>query len=276
MVRKCGYASFVSRRSSACSPRSWAAASPGPTRETAARSPFGAAVGAGRSRRRARCPIPCATRYPIAGLVFIIDAILSTESAGPQRLVGLPIRPRHGLGDDHRPGIEDEVSHLGGVDGGESDDDPVVTEVALFREYELPRVRLDQPLPPLFREPESHECLVVRERDVDDSADPELHATSNECLGRAWQRERKGPNVIQGHHRSALLTTCASGDTGASKRRRRAATWRAPSVMAAAASGTSRKPAEKTATAAVSATETTAARRVRPVRMRVAEPSASR
>src|SRR5712691_10957961 len=69
---------------------------------------------------------------------------------------------RHALRDDHAPGVDDQLAHLGDVDRRQPHEHPVVTEVGLRREHELLRLGADQPLALLLREREAHLGLVAR------------------------------------------------------------------------------------------------------------------
>jgi len=109
--------------------------------------------------------------------------------------IGLGYPLRH----DHRPRVEDELPHLDHVDCGEPDDHPVVAEVALLRQHVLVGLGVHERIAPLLRERKSHERAVARERRVDDAAHAELEPTAHDPLGRAGQRQRERPHVLDGH-----------------------------------------------------------------------------
>src|SRR5581483_752128 len=138
----------------------------------------------------------------------------------------LPIAPRPPvfLGDIERhrsrPRLLDEVSHLAGVDRIEADVDPVEAHVALTRQLELVRLRLDGGLSQLLREAAPHALAVLGQREPNDLADPELDPAVHEHLVAAGERLRDCSNFVRCDHVDPATEDrrCRSGDGWATDR----------------------------------------------------------
>src|SRR6266508_976107 len=103
---------------------------------------------------------------------------------------------------DHAPGVDHQLAHLGGVDRGEAYPDPVVAEVGGDRHQELVRLAGDERLPLLLRIAEAHQRLVTGEGHVDEAAYPELHAVAYQSFFGTRQRQRECADLVDcdGHY----------------------------------------------------------------------------
>src|SRR3954470_20327219 len=152
------------------------------------------------SRVRASCisvpcfslerPAPVTARGLFRRLVSRSPSCLSKLSGALSLAVALTrgVLLHEELRRTQRPGVLDQVTHLGGVDRVEADVHPVEAHVGFARQRELLRLRLDQSSTPLLRKPEAHGRAVLREREKDDLPNAELDPPAHESLARTRQR----------------------------------------------------------------------------------------
>src|SRR5207247_8854826 len=70
-------------------------------------------------------------------------------------------------GNDHPPGVKDQLAHLLLIECGQARQHPLVTKVGLARLHELVRGAADQPVPLILWKRKAHHALVARERQVE-------------------------------------------------------------------------------------------------------------
>src|SRR4029453_11878341 len=118
---------------------------------------------------------------------------------------GIVVGGRNALRHHHPPRVQDQLAHLGYIEGVETDLHPVVPQVGRAGHHELVRLRAHERFPLLFGKREAHHGLVPREGDVDDPTDAELHPVPHEGFGRARKAHRERTYVLDRHHRFAHL-----------------------------------------------------------------------
>src|SRR5579859_6381275 len=70
---------------------------------------------------------------------------------------GLMVGGANPLRHAHQPGIDDELAHLGLVDGGQIDVQPVVAHVRFAGQHEFGGLSGDRDIAPFLGEPETHD-----------------------------------------------------------------------------------------------------------------------
>src|SRR5215208_569814 len=110
------------------------------------------------------------------------------------------------LGDDHAPGVDDELAGFGRVQGSKVGVDPVEAQIRRRRHLELVRLAQDERLPLLLVEREAHDALVQGERHVDNLLDAELQSAAYVHLVRTLQLGAQLPDVVDHGHAGRTTT----------------------------------------------------------------------
>jgi hypothetical protein len=106
----------------------------------------------------------------------------------------------HALGHHHPPRIQHKLAHLGFVDRGKSDENPVVAKISAVGLHEFFRRSTDQPITLLFWKPKSHHTLVAGEGHVNDATNAKFHTPANKPFRGTRQSHRKSSYAGDGHH----------------------------------------------------------------------------